>query len=162
MSEENETIEARAVDRGNLRALLDIKVRDDQRHLVASNAVTIAQVSYEPYSWLRGLWMGDQAVGLVAMIDLRPDHPDVGPNDPKNAAYLWRLMIEATQQHKGYGRQAIVLAFQQARIWERDTLCLHVSEREGNALAFYRRFGLEPTGRVDTGEAVLTAPVPAP
>lgn len=154
-------IEARAVERANLRTLLSLKVGDDQRHLVASNAVTIAQVHYEPYSWLRGLWVGEEAVGLIAMIDLKPDHPDMAPNDPKNAAYLWRLMIAAAQQGKGYGRQAMGLAFGQARSWGRDMLCLHVSEREGNASAFYRRFGLHPTGRIDDGEAFLAGPVPA-
>ena len=154
-------IEARAVERFNLRALMRLQVGEEQRHLVASNAVTIAQVHYEPYSWLRGLWAGDEAVGLIAMIDLRPDHPDVDPNGPENAAYLWRLMIDATQQGKGYGRQAMGLAFGQARSWGRDMLCLHVSEREGNASAFYRRFGLHPTGRIDDGEAFLAGPVPA-
>ena len=150
-------IEARKINRGNLDALLDLEVRDDQKQLVASNAVTIAQAHYEPAAWLRGLWAGDRAVGLLAMVDFGPEHPAIRSGDPQNAAYLWRLMIDAAQQRKGYGRGAIELAFRQARDWGRDALCLHVAEQDGNALPFYKRFGFAPTDRVDNGERFMVA-----
>jgi hypothetical protein len=35
-----------------------------------------------------------------------------------------------------------------------------VSTECGSALAFYRRFGLEPTGKIADGEMILAAPVP--
>ncbi|MGI9507720.1 MAG: GNAT family N-acetyltransferase [Geminicoccaceae bacterium] len=151
-------IEARDITESNIDDLLRLDVRDDQEHLVASNAVTIAQAHYRPHSWVRGLWSGEKAVGLIAMIDLQ----DADEDDPQNAAYLWRLMIDADHQGNGYGRQAIDLAFEQARRWQRDTLCVHVCEGKGSALELYRRFGLEPTGRIDDGEIFLVGPVPKP
>lgn len=147
-------IDCREITDADVDRLLDLEVRDDQEHLVASNPVTIAQAHYRPHSWLRGLWSGDQAVGLIAMIDL-PDS-----DNPENAAYLWRLMIDREHQGKGYGRQAIDHAFEQARRWQRDNLCLHVCEGEGSAQTLYSRFGLEPTGRVDDDEIFLMGPVP--
>ena len=151
-------IEPSEITGANVDDILRLKVRDDQTHLVASNAVTIAQAHYRPNSWLRGLWSDRKAVGLLAMIDL----PDPDDDDPQNGAYLWRLMIDMNHQGRGYGWAAVELAFEQARRWQRDTLCVHVCEGEGSALEFYRRFGLEPTGRIDDGEMFLVGPVPEP
>lgn len=151
-------IEALEITASTIDDLLRLDVRDDQDHLVASNAVTIAQAHYRPYSWVRGLWSDGKAVGLMAMIDL----PDADEDGLENAAYLWRLMIDEDHQGNGYGRQAVELAFEQARRWRRDTLCVHVCDGEGNALELYRRFGLEPTGRIDDGEMFLLGPIPKP
>ena len=80
---------------------------------------------------MRGLWAGDVAVGLMAIIDHRPEHPDFRPDDPENAAYLWRLMIDHRHQRQGYGTQAMALAFGQARAWGRDVMMLNVAEFSG-------------------------------
>jgi len=156
-------LEACEVVYDNVIEFLRLKVREDQEGLVASNAVTIAQAHYEPFSWMRGLKASDEPVGLIAMIDLRPEHPDASERDPKNAAYLWRLMIDARHQGKGYGKQAMTLAFDQARRWRRDQMGIHVADEKGSALAFYRAYGFEPTGRVDGSEIFLLGPVlPSP
>ncbi|MEM8949934.1 MAG: GNAT family N-acetyltransferase [Pseudomonadota bacterium] len=149
------TIEPRDVTYRNLDQLLRLNVREDQAHLVAPNAVTIAEANYMPKGWMRGLWVGDDPVGLIAMIDMDADHPEVGDHLPGNIAYLWRLMIGASFQGKGYGRYALELAFDRARRWKRRSLYLSVAEGKGNALPFYRRFGFEPTGAVHGNELVL-------
>lgn len=155
------TIEAREITYFNVDQLLGLAVRDDQTHLVAPNSVTISQASYMPNSWMRGLWLAGDAIGLIAMIDLHGDHPEINDCTPANVAFLWRLMIDASHQGRGYGGQAIDLAFEQARRWRRETLYLSVAQGGGNALEFYRRFGLEPTGEVDDDELVLSGSVPA-
>lgn len=144
----------------NLEDFLRLEVREDQEDLVADNAVTIAEAHYMPFSWMRGLQADNEAVGLIAMIDLRPEHPEFEARDPENTALLWRLMIAAQHQGKGYGRQAMALAFEQARQWGRDRMGIYVADREGSALAFYRRFGFEQTGRIDEFEHLLLGPVP--
>ena len=154
-------IEAREITYFNVDQLLALAVGDDQAHLVAPNSVTIAQASYMPNCWLRGLWLADDAVGLIAMIDLHGDHPEVDDCTPANVAFLWRLMIDASHQGRGYGSQAIGLAFEQARHWRRAALYLSVAQGDGNALNFYQRFGLEPTGEVDDDELVMKSPVSA-
>ena len=152
-------IEAREITYFNVNELLRLAVRDDQAHLVARNSVTIAQASYMPNCWLRGLWLADDAIGLMAMIDIHGDHPEVNDFTPANVAFLWRLMIDASHQGHGYGSQAIDLAFEQARRWRRAALYLSVAQGDGNALSFYQRFGLEPTGEVDGDELVLKGSV---
>ena len=94
------------------------------------------------------------------MIDIHADHPEIDEFKPANVAFLWRLMIDASHQGRGYGSQALDLAFEQARQWRRETLYSSVAQGDGHALDFYRRFGLEPTGEVDGDELVLRGPVP--
>lgn len=152
-------IEAREITRENVNSLLRLKVKDEQAHLVASNPVTVAQAAYEPNVWLRGLWSGELAVGLIAMIDIPHGMADADRGFPTNVAYLWRLMIDDRRQGKGYGREAMDLAFGQARLWGRSTLCLHVPETAGGVIGFFRKFGLEPTNRVDDGERLMIGSV---
>ncbi len=91
-------IEASEITGASVNDILRLKVRDDQTHLVASNVVTIAQAHFRPNSWFRGLWADGKAVGLLAMIDL----PDSDDDDLRNAAYLWRLMIDMNHPVQGY------------------------------------------------------------
>ena len=154
------TIEAREITYSNVDDLLALAVGEDQKHLVAPNSVTIAQASCMPNSWTRGLWLADDAVGLIAMIDIGEGHPGIDDHTPANIAFLWRLMVDASHQGRGYDSQAIHLAFEQARRWCRTTLYSSVAQGDGNALHFYWRFGLEPTGEIDDDELVLRGPVP--
>ena len=154
------TIEAHEITYGNVDQLIDLAVKHDQAHLVAPNSVTIAQASYMPNCWTRGLWVSGDPVGLIAMIDLHENHPEADDYAPANVAFLWRLMIDEEHQSRGYGSQAIDLAFEQARQWRRERLYLSVARGDGNALTFYKRFSLKPTGKVHGDELVLSGIVP--
>ena len=62
-------LERREITRETLSPILKLKVRPGQEHLVAPNAVTVAQCAYEqPGGYVWGLWDGEQPVGLIAMI----------------------------------------------------------------------------------------------
>ncbi|MHA3914987.1 GNAT family N-acetyltransferase [Halovulum sp. GXIMD14793] len=102
---------------------------------------------------------GETPVGLLAMIDLEKVDSQQSSDDPENAAYIWRLMISADHQGKGYGKAAMDLAFDMARTWGRTVMTLSVVEREGSALPFYQKFGLEPTDRIEDGERILRGPI---
>lgn len=145
----------------NLSAILALRVKDTQQGLVASAERTVAQTAYAPFTWTRAIFESRKAVGLIALVDMRPDHPEVEPEDPPDAVYLWRLMVDAAAQGKGYGRFAMQAAFAQARTWGRGTFCTSVVPRDDSALVFYERFGLRPTGRIIDGELFLQGPVPA-
>ena len=143
------------VTRDHLRALADLKVRADQENLVAPNLATLAQVGFEPGSFAWGLWIGDKPAGLMAMIrpDLHPFPDDRGSDD---AAYLWRLMVDANFQGIGLGRYAMDQAEAQARAWQLDFLELTcVPDQPTSALPFYERCGFQQTGVIRHGEAEL-------
>jgi len=64
------TLELRKVTRETLRDVIKLSVFDRQSGFVAANSVTVAQAGFEPGSTVYGLWDGDTAFGLMAVIDM--------------------------------------------------------------------------------------------
>lgn len=151
-------LERREIDRHNLSPLLKMSLRPDQAHLVAPNPVTIAQAAYEPGSYVWGLWDGDTAVGLLAMIHPH-EYPDLEDGDDPEGAYIWRLLIDVAHQGKGYGRAAIDLAANQARAWSLPRLSVSVVDAPDSNIGFYERLGFRRTGGMVDGEIVLNRSV---
>jgi diamine N-acetyltransferase len=96
--------EIRPVTKDNWKELIELKVRDDQKHFVASNLKSIAEAQFgfdEPGDghWdfhPFGIYDGDAAVGFL-MYGFNFEHP-------KQQAFIVRLMVDEKLQHKGYGR----------------------------------------------------------
>jgi diamine N-acetyltransferase len=152
-------MERRPVLREHVLPLIGLKVRPDQMDLVSSNAKTVAEAAYETGSHVWGLWDGEVLVGLMAMI-----HPGEYPWDDysfhqpgadRTAAYLWRLMVGAEFQGRGYGGAALAEAVAQAREWGCTRLTAHVSDAPHSNLPFYERFGFRKTGVIEDGELVI-------
>ena len=93
----------REITRENLDDILYLQVTKEQEKFVASNAVSIAQAHFYPeVAWFRAIYADETAVGFVMLED-----------DPINLSYsLWRLMVDARFQKRGFGRGAIELVFQ--------------------------------------------------
>lgn len=153
-------LEAREIGMANLSEILDVKVLPYQEKYVAPNAVTVAQFHYEPSAWMRGLWDGDTAVGLIAMINPSVESPSFEEGDPDDGGYLWRLMIGVDHQGKGYGRQAMQVAFDQARAWGFDKLYTSTVQGENSPQPFYEKLGLSVTGRMVCNEVEMVGPIP--
>ena len=151
-------IERRAIDRDTVHVIRKLDVHPTQRDLVAPNVVTLAEAPYETGSRVWGLWDGDIAVGLMAMV-----HPGEylwhRPGDDTEAAYLWRLMIAADHQGKGYGRGAIEQALDVTRSWGLPRLVASVVDAAHSNMAFYERLGFRRTGRIVEGEIEITRDV---
>lgn len=146
-------LDRRDITRENLSSLLRLKTRADQRHLVAPNAVTIAQAAYEPGSYVWGLWNDETAVGLLAM--LHPGEALLEDGDDPGAAYIWRLLIDENYQGNGHGRAAIDLALAKARDWGLPTLATSVVDAGDSNIGFYEHLGFRRTGRIVDGEIML-------
>ncbi|HKY52920.1 MAG TPA: GNAT family N-acetyltransferase, partial [Anaerolineales bacterium] len=94
--------EIRPVTKENWRALIKLQVREDQKHIVASNLFSIAEAQFGddfeghwdlyPY----GIYDGDTPVGFL-MYGYNFEHP-------KQQAFIIRLMVDEKFQGKGYGR----------------------------------------------------------
>lgn len=139
------TVSLREITADTLTAILQLKVADQQKGLVADNAKSIAQSHFEPLSWFRGVYADDEAVGFVLLL---------APKD-EPIWYVWRLMIDADAQGKGYGRAAMELVIDGARKSARERVVLSHQELPGHAGPFYAALGFEPTGEVDDGEVVV-------
>lgn len=147
-------LERRQVTRDHLKKLFKLKVAPEQDNLVAPNEITLAQQAYEPGSSVWGLWDGETLVGLLAMVDPRKT-PHNEDGDDLEAAYVWRLMIGAGHQSKGYGRAAIEEALTVTRDWGLPRICLTCVDEPGSAMVFYESLGFKRTGRVISGEVEL-------
>ena len=153
-------LEAREITFETLSRIMNLDVEKEQQDNVAPNSVTIAQNAYEPAGWVRGLWDGDSPIGLIAMLNPSVESPSFEAEDPTDAAFLWRLMIDKSQQGKGYGGMAMEIAFEQARLWGMPRFQTSCVPGEHSPQAFYEKCGLKATGRVIDGEVELIGPTP--
>lgn len=149
----------RPVLRDHVLPLIGMSVRPDQLDLVSSNAKTLAQAAYETGSHLWGLWDDETLVGLMAMIHPGEypwdDYQFHEPGDNARCAYLWRLMIGASFQGKGYGSAALAMAFAQTQAWGYARLTAHVSDVLHSNLGFYQSHGFYSTGKIEDSELVI-------
>jgi len=137
-------------DEAALLAMFRLQVSPDQRGFVADNAMSIAEALLEPKSWLRSIYAGDTAVGLILLSD-----------DPaKPEYYLWRMLIGARYQRRGYGRAAMqqLIDYVRTRPAAAELLVSYVPG-EGGPQGFYEGLGFVPTGEVDAGEVVMKLPL---
>ena len=144
-------IELREIDTNNLRDILRLKVAPGQEQFVASNAVSIAQAYfYRDTAWFRAIYDGDTPVGFV-MLEDKPAVPSYS---------LWRFMIDASHQRKGYGRRALELVFAHVKgrpgATELYTRCV---DAPGGPGPFYEGLGFTYTGELDEGERVMRRPL---
>ena len=146
MSDKKQPVSLREVTPDNLRAVLKLDVREDQKNLVANNAVSIAQGHYSEYAWWRAIYAGDEPVGFV-MLYLDPENADYG---------VWRFMIDARHQGQGYGLQAMELVVAHVRSLPNATeLGISYVPAPGNPQPFYLKCGFVDTGEEDDGELVM-------
>jgi diamine N-acetyltransferase len=141
-----------------VRSVTDLSVREDQKHLVATNAESLAEALFAPEAWYRAVYAGDQLAGFVMLYDesLRP----VPPKEPR--VTVWRFMIDAKFQGQGIGSSALALVIEHVRskaIFAK----LELSYVQGSQSPekFYLGLGFRPTGKVEEGEIVLELPLAA-
>ena len=93
------------VNAENWRTLIQLKVRDDQAHFVASNLHSIAEAQFgfddEGHwnSYPFGIYDGEEPVGFL-MYATNPAHSQI-------QVFIMRLMVDEKCQGKGYGREAM-------------------------------------------------------
>jgi diamine N-acetyltransferase len=144
------TVTLHEVTKDTVGAVCGLQVAAEQREYVADNAFSIAQAHFEPKAWFRAIYADETPVGFVMLSD-DPDAPEY---------FLWRLMIDAAHQGKGFGRTAIALLvdYVRTRPAARELL---VSYHPGphSPRDFYLKQGFRDTGRIEEGEVVLSLPL---
>lgn len=128
--------------------IIKLNVREDQKHFVAPNSVSIAQAHFSDVALFRAIYLDDTPIGFV-MLD---DDPKEGENHHYD---LWRFMIDKDYQGKGHGKKALeeVIAFIRKETNQKD-MSLSVVPGKGSAEPFYQSFGFVHTGEVDEGEKI--------
>jgi diamine N-acetyltransferase len=136
----------REVTAETVRAVCALEVAPAQRRYVAPNAVSIAQAHFEPKAWFRAVYADEEPVGFVML------HEDT----EKPEYFLWRFMVAAEHQGKGYGRRALDLVVEHVRsLPGARVLGSSFVPGEQGPKAFYLRYGFVETGELDEGEHVI-------
>ena len=144
--------EIRPVTKHNWKALIRLKVRENQSHFVASNLYSIAEAQfgdeYEGHWDLYPFGIYDDEgspVGFL-MYGINLDHPE-------QQAFIQRLMVDDKFQGKGYGRfgmqQILEIFHAEERI--RRVGISYEPENE-SARKLYASLGFEETGKMIEGE----------
>ena len=125
-------INLREITSKNLKSIIDLNVKEDQKDYVASNSVSIAQGHYSKSAWFKGIFNDDRPVGFV-MLDL------IGE---ENKCFLWRFMIDRKYQGKGFGKIALTQVIDFVRSLNLYTyIATSYVPAENGAGGFYKNFG---------------------
>jgi diamine N-acetyltransferase len=133
-----------AANRATAEAL---RVRPGQERFVSTVAASLREAAEHPGAHAQPFVVrsGATPVGFVMVAD------DVeGDYIPQ---YLWKLLIDARHQRRGYGTATL------DRVVElfagRESITTSAARGEGGPLRFYERYGFERTGDEHDGEIVL-------
>ena len=116
---------------------------DPQDMLVAPNALSLAQAHFNKHAWSRAVYSGKTPVGFLLLYD----------NVEKPEYFLWRYMIDAKYQGRGYGRSALnlLIDYVKTRPGAKELLVSYVPA-EGGPEKFYAKLGFVNTGVEHDGE----------
>jgi histidinol dehydrogenase len=134
----------RPVDRSNAEAVMKLQVAAGQRAFVSPVDRSLAQVAYEPCGRALAMFDGERPVGMMLLYDVRHDE-----QEPANQLYVWRLLVDARFQRRGYGRLAMAWVVDEARREGYAEVGLSHVDKPGHAGAFYQKLGFAYTGEVD-------------
>lgn len=137
----------------NWRALIKLKVREDQANFVASNLYSIAESQFgfeDEGHWdfyPFGAYAGEEAVGFV-MYCLNPDHS-------RYQAFIMRLMVDERFQGKGYGRAIMQQVLDVFRANERvKNVGISYEPHNDGARKLYASLGFVEPGEIMDGETL--------
>lgn len=138
-------ITLREIDRNNFFDVIKLGVGDEQKKFVADNLFSLAQAKAFPECICLAIYHDDLVVGFT-MYCMDADDREY---------WIYRLMIDAKYQSKGYGKIAMEKLI--AKIKEdKEHQVIHISFRPDNTWAkqLYEKLGFIADGRVIDGEVV--------
>jgi diamine N-acetyltransferase len=138
-------ISLREVDRHNFFDVIDLKVGEEQKSFVATNLFSLAQAKAYPECQCLAIYHEEELVGFT-MYCMDFDDKEY---------WIYRLMIDAKYQSKGYGKAAMEKLIEQIKE-DKDHQVIYLSFEPENdrAKELYEKLGFEADGRVIDGEIV--------
>ena len=120
----------------NFWEVISLKVRDDQKNFVASNAVSIAQSKVMPECIPLAIYNDDALVGFLMYCIDRED----------NNYWIYRLMIDTKFQSKGFGKKAMEIIIAKIKEDKSKNKIVTSAEPENSvAKKLYKKLGFKLT-----------------
>lgn len=143
------------VTKDNVDKVLALRVKPGQSCYVADNARSLAEAYVYPdraRPW--AVCAGGEPVGFLMLDEVGPDHPEAPGG--RASYFLWRLMIGAEHQGRGYGRAAVLALIDRVKkLPDSRGLSTSFVPGDGGPGPFYERLGFKPTGEEEGGETVV-------
>ncbi|MCS0670727.1 N-acetyltransferase [Cytobacillus firmus] len=138
-------IEFKEIDRHNFFDVIDLRVAEEQKSFVAPNVFSLAQAKAFPECDCLAIYQDDVLVGFT-MYCMDFDDKEY---------WIYRLMIDAKHQSKGYGKEAMEKLIERIK-QDQDHRVIYLSFEPENSLAkqLYEKLGFEADGRIIDGEIV--------
>lgn len=127
---------------------------ETQKHMVAPNAISIAQAHFSKYAWFRAIYADETPVGFL-MLYIGPEDDDKPRESQPDFHFLWRLMVGGAYQGKGYGRRALEILMDDLRAKGVTELGVSCHAGDDGPEGFYRRLGFERDGKMYDEEVGL-------
>lgn len=147
------TVSLRPITADNFTDAFRLKVRADQEKFVSNPIRSLAQAYvYRDQCQPFGIYDGDRMVGYV-MVIYDYDIPEYD---------IWHMMIDDSQQGKGFGRAAMHLVLDyiaQKPFGDSNRVALTCNKENPIALRLYQSLGFQLTGNEDDDEVELARTV---
>ena len=137
-------VELREINKDNYEQCIKLQVAEKQKSFVASNVYSLAQAwVFQKTAYPFAIYEDNIMVGFVMM----------GYYEEKQAYTIWRFMIDARYQGKGYGKKALQLSIDYLRK-EHHVNEIYLSFVSGNIAAekLYGSLGFQKTGVMEGDE----------
>ncbi len=138
----------KTITKDNWVDAISLRVRDDQKNFVASNAVSLAQLNFLEHFHAKGIYHGEKMIGFALY----------GLDDDDHEYWIYRMMIDQKYQGKGYGKEAVKLVIEDIRTLKENhhqTITLSYEPTNEHAKRIYEKMGFkEVEGLVIDGEQV--------
>lgn len=142
----NRMVELRKITRKNFWDVVELKVGENQKDYVTSNAVSIAQARVQPECIPLAIYAGDTPVGFVMWC----------VDEDDGEWWLYRLMVAEAYQGKGYAQKAMELVLRRVKQDPaRHRMLLGVGPKSKEAVALYQDFGFQFDGQVFGKEHIM-------
>jgi diamine N-acetyltransferase len=138
----------------NRDAVLALRVHPAQERFVASVEASFRHAAENPDAkpWFRAVYDGAEPVGFVMLSWNVVPRPNL-----RGPYFLWRLLVDAKHQGRGYGTAILDEVVRLIRAAGATELITSYVPGEGCPLPFYLGYGFVPTGEIDEdGEPVLS------
>lgn len=147
-----EPVSLREITPDNWETLVKLTVRDDQKNFVASNLYSLAEAKIFSGHVPLAVYAGDQPVGFLMYTYV----------EERREWWIFRLMIAADEQGKGYGRAAMRQAIARMRSLPGcERIFISFEPENAAAEGLYRSLGFVSNDEMWGGEVVYRLDLPA-
>jgi diamine N-acetyltransferase len=141
----NKDIYLRPIDKHNWEEAINLSVKEEQKHFMASNLYSIAEVQFLDNFAAMGVYEEDKMIGFT-MFGIDPDDHNY---------WIYRLMVDEVFQGKGLGTKAVEKVIEEIRTLNSTEIpCIMIGYHPDNlgAKYTYKKAGFMETEKAPWGE----------